>query len=124
MDAQGAVAGDRDLRMRVGRRQAHARAVAGEVGDGRETVGAERTETVRTGPAAGLLHALPEQLLAGESGGGVIVGDELQGLVAGDDLGNAVEVDVGDGGERSLAVVAQGAAVVGLRAERLAGGAV
>src|SRR5471030_2710048 len=79
MDAQGAVAGDRDLRMRVGRRQAHARAVAGEVGDGRETVGAERTETVRTGPAADLLHAQPEQLLAGESGGGALVGDELQG---------------------------------------------
>src|SRR5207302_4227177 len=79
----------------------------------------------RAGQAAGHLHAVAPDRIAAVAGGRGGIGGHLVGLIAGDDLGNAVEIDVGDGGEGSIAVAAD---LVErrerLRAEHLAGGPV
>src|SRR5689334_8933140 len=85
---------------------------------------AERSGAGRARLAARHLHAVAEHRLAGVTGGRGGVRAELVGLVAGDDLRSAVEIDVRDDAQGSVAVSADGAARVGLRAERLAGGAV
>src|SRR5712691_11204877 len=53
LDAQGGVADDHDLRVRIVGPEAHDRSVLGEVGDGRKAVGAIGADAARAGAPAG-----------------------------------------------------------------------
>ena len=135
MNAQEPPARHHDLRVLVVWPYAHRQAIAGEVGDGREPVGAQVLEAV--GADANLLprrrarraavrtvrrlvrnaHARAEQRFAAVAGRRRRILLQLVRIVPGDDLGHAVQVDVGEGAQRSDAV--SGDLVDPFRCERL-----